>query len=261
MRKLMHVPTIRPRRDALVVAFGHWAAVLIGIGGVWWASTELLKQEVQESLIRTAEGAAAVVDGDLHRTITRPDQLDDDDYRRCIAPLRAIYGRIGDVKYLYTVVLDGNDVRFVLDTAAPGDNDGDGVEDRSAVWSVYDGDAPELLTALRAGRSIADAAPRRDEWGTFVSGYAPILDSAGRSVGVVGADMTADAYLGKLAAARRSVALGLLPAAALCISAGLVTYRLRQRAGRDAEQHLWYELALRRAKGIVQNCGAWGGGG
>ena len=83
----MHVPTIRPRRDALVVAFGHWAAALIGIGGVWWASTELLKQEVQESLIRTAEGAAAVVDGDLHRTITGPGQLDDDDYRRCIAPL------------------------------------------------------------------------------------------------------------------------------------------------------------------------------
>ena len=245
MRKLMHVPTIRPRRDALVVAFGHWAAALIGIGGVWWASTELLKQEVQESLIRTAEGAAAVVDGDLHRTITRPDQLDDDDYRRCIAPLRAIYGRLGDVKYLYTVVLDGNDVRFVLDTAPPGDNDGDGVQDRSAVWSVYDGDAPELLTALRAGRSIADAAPRRDEWGTFVSGYAPILDSAGRSVGVVGADMTADAYLGKLAAARRWTALGLLPAAALCISAGLVTYRLRQRARRDAD-------ALRRSNQLQE---------
>ena len=224
----MHVPAIRPRREAFLVAFSHLTAALIGIGGVWWTSTTL-KTEMQESLIRTAEGAAAVVDADLHRTITRPEQLDDADYSRCIAPLRAIFGRLSGVKFLYTVVLDGNDVRFVLDTAPPGDNDGDGVEDRSDVWSVYDADDPELRTALREGQATANAEPRSDEWGTFVSGYAPILDSAGRSVGVVGADMTADTYLGRLAAAKRWALLGLLPAAALSFSAGLVTYRFRQR--------------------------------
>ena len=42
---------------------------------------------------------------------------------------------------------------------------------------------PESRTALREGRSAANAEPHSDKWGTFVSGYAPILDSAGRSLG------------------------------------------------------------------------------
>ena len=240
MREPAQTSTIRPMREALLVAFGHLTAALIGIGGVWWTSTTQLKGEMQESLIHTAEGAAAVVDADLHRTITRPDQMDDDDYTRCIAPLRAIFGRLSGVKFLYTVVLDGNDVRFVLDTALPGDNDHDGVEDRSPAWSVYDAVDPELLTALREGRATANAEPHSDEWGTFVSGYAPIQDSAGRPVGVVGADMTAETYLGRLAVARRWALLGLLPAAALSFAAGLVTYRFRRRAQHDAN-------ALRRS--------------
>ncbi len=235
MREPAQTPTIRPRREAFVVALGHLTAALIGIGGLWWASTAQLKGEMQESLIHTAEGAAAVVDADLHRAITRPEQLDDDDYSRCIAPLRAIFGRLSGVKFLYTVVLDGNNVRFVLDPTLPGDNDGDGVEDRADLWSVYDEADAELVIALREGRSTANAEPHSDKWGTFVSGYAPILDSAGRSVGVVGADMTAETYLGRLAAARRWGLLGLLPAAALSLFAGLVTYRFRQRARSDAD--------------------------
>ena len=245
MREPAQAPTIRPRREALVVAFGHLTAALIGIGGVWWTSNTQLKEAMQESLIRTAEGAAAVVDAELHRTITRPEQLDDDDYTRCITPLRAMYGRLTGVKFLYTVVLDGNAVRFVLDTALPGDNDHDGVEDRSPVWSVYDAVDPELLTALREGRATANAEPHSDEWGTFVSGYAPILDSAGRSGGVVGADMTAETYLGHLATARRWALVGLLPAAALSLCAGLVTYRFRRRAQHDAN-------ALRRSNQLQE---------
>jgi hypothetical protein len=136
---------------------------LIGIGGIWWTSTTQLEEEMQESPIRTAEGAAAVVDADLHRTITTPEQMDDDDYRRCVALLRAIYARLGGVKYLYTVVLDGNDVLSGLDSALPGDDDGDGVEDRSDAWRVYDGADAEMRTALCEGRPTANPEPHFGE--------------------------------------------------------------------------------------------------
>jgi PAS domain S-box-containing protein len=244
MPRTTHRPTIRPVRDGLVAAFGHLMAALIGIVGLWWVSDAHLRIEMQESLIRVASAAAAVVDGNLHSSLNTPEQMDGEDYDRCIAPLRKIYTQLDGVKFLYTAILDGDTVRFVLDTAAPGDNDGDGVEDRSCLWSVYEEADDVLRTALREGRPIADNEPFADRWGTFISGYAPIRNGNGQVVGVVGADMAAETYLGHLAAARHWAVLGLLPAVVVSFLAGVVTYRLRQRAQRDAEERLRQERAL-----------------
>jgi diguanylate cyclase (GGDEF)-like protein/PAS domain S-box-containing protein len=248
MRKEGHSPSIRPALDAVAAALGALAAAVIGIGGVWWTTTSRLRVEMRESLIQVARAAAAVVDADLHRTITTPAQIDGDDYNRCIAPLRAIYARVVGVKYLYTVVLNGNDVRFVLDTAQPGDNDGDGVEDRSGVWEVYDDADPVMRAVLGGGPAAATDTPYTDKWGTFFTACAPLVDSSGREAGAVGVDMTADTFLAHLAATRRSALLGLVPAVVLCLSAGLVTYRLRRRTLCEADQRRRQEEALRESE-------------
>ena len=248
MRRNTPTTPVRPWRDATLAGLGHLTSALIGIVGLWHVSHLHLRAEMREALTNVATAAAAVVDGDLHRTLTSRTQMDGQDYKRCIAPLRSIYATVKGVKFIYTVVLDGDQVRFVLDTAAAGDNDGDGVEDRSELWSKYDDADEAMLTALHENRPLVDSDPRTDKWGSFVSAYAPIHDSAGRTVGIVGVDMAAADYLSHLAAARRWALLGLLPALALSLSAAVVTYKLTSRARRDShvQQAQAEELAAYR---------------
>ena len=119
-------------------------------------------------------------------------------------PLRRFRDAIPDVKFVYTVVRDGDQVRFVLDAAEPGDHDGDGVEDRSGIWELYDdADASMYRRARRPARPGGEPAtterPYSDRWGTFMSGYAPFFDAAGHEAGVVGVDVDANVYVARLA--------------------------------------------------------------
>ncbi|MBI4950921.1 MAG: HAMP domain-containing protein [Myxococcales bacterium] len=51
--------------------------------------------------------------------------------------------------------------------------------------------APRLAETMRTARPQVESAVYTDEWGTVLSGYAPIVDPGGRAVAVLGADITA----------------------------------------------------------------------
>lgn len=64
-----------------------------------------------------------------------------------------------------------------------GDSDS---EDPAAIGEVYKETTPELLRALD-GEACGDQYVSSDEWGNFISGYAPIMED-GKTVGIVGVD-------------------------------------------------------------------------
>jgi hypothetical protein len=139
---------------------------------------------IQNELSQRARGLAALIDGDLHRTINDPNQEDGDDYQRCIAPLRRVLASSNGLRFVYTAVLKDGRVHLVLDATPRGDADHDGVEDHSNIMEKYDSPDAEMLIALREGRATANAAPHRDKRGALLSGYAPFYDSAGRQVDI-----------------------------------------------------------------------------
>jgi PAS domain S-box-containing protein len=204
-----------------------------------------LHQECRAGLVRAALSAAAVVDGDIHRTLVSPEQEDTDAYRRAVDPLRRILRNRPDIRFLYTMVLHTNRTYIVLDATPPGDADRDGIEDHSPIMQPYDTPAPELLDALRTGRAQADRIPVRDPWGTYLSGYAPFHDSAGRQVGVVGVDLRIGALDARLATMRRALGFGFLIAAAVALLSGLGAGWLRYRALASESRHAVMAEALR----------------
>jgi len=71
---------------------------------------------------------------------------------------------------------------FILDIANLSSDEDD--------WSFqyeYDDAPPEILETYRTGNKIL-AEPYTDQWGTFQSMYAPIVDSSGKTTGVLGVD-------------------------------------------------------------------------
>jgi diguanylate cyclase (GGDEF)-like protein/PAS domain S-box-containing protein len=219
--------------EAILMALACMATVSAGVAGVLTSAEAGIRDNYQHYLSGLALAAAQQVDAGLHASIHDARQIDGPEYVAAVTPLRRFRDAIPDVRFVYTVVRDGADVRFVLDAAEPGDLDGDGVEDRSGVWELYeDADAAMHVALGRhgvAGVPQSTDQPYSDRWGTFMSGYAPFFDASGREAGVVGVDVEADVYVARLASARRQALLGLLPAIGLILALSFAFYRIRLR--------------------------------
>ena len=127
----------RDRRRALLEALAVGLAVSVAVGaaiiGLWHSATTTVRENYREYLVQLATAAAVQVDPVAHAAIRRPEQDNGPEYRAAVEPLQRMRTAIPAIRYMYTLILDGASVRFVLDAAEPGDHDGDGVEDHSAV--------------------------------------------------------------------------------------------------------------------------------
>gem|GEM_PF-724816 len=239
---------IRPAHSAAVTGATVLLAAALGMLVVWQACMAYVKDQTRRSLIELAQAAAAQVDVDLHRTLRSPSQQDSPEYERAVAPLRRLLQNTPALKYVYTVILVDNQVRFVLDAAPPGDADGDGRDDQAKLMEPYPQADARMREALRNCVATATDEPCSDAWGSFMSGYAPLLDAQGRLEGVLGVDITTDTYLARLAGARRAALWGLVPAFLASFLVGLVTYRRQIHAQALLTHGLRQEQALRESQ-------------
>ncbi|MCC7290783.1 MAG: response regulator [Phycisphaerales bacterium] len=201
---------------------------MVSIAAVYRSASHAFDEEVHAGLMNFAHAAAALVDGDAHRTLVSPEQEATPAYEAAVEPLRKVLSQASDLRFLYTVVLVQDQVYFVLDATPPGDADDDGVEDHSALMDPYEDADPDMLAALRDGEARVTAEPYSDAWGTFISAFVPLRDSGGRQVGVLGADITLARYEARLGELRRAAILGLIPAAIVSTVLGLGVYSLRR---------------------------------
>jgi PAS domain S-box-containing protein len=217
--------------------------------GLWAATRATIKDNMQEELVRLAGAAASVVDAEQHEKIVAPEMIDGPEYRRAVEPLRAMAKNIPGLRYVYTVILDGETPRFVLDAADPGDHDGDGVEDRSDILEAYQNPEPAIFVALGAGGTpgiaISTGEPYTDKWGSFVTGYAPFRDAEGRQVGVVGVDFDASTFLARLSLARNRALISTIPAILMALCAAIGVFLLRVRMLRNVRELGARELRFR----------------
>jgi diguanylate cyclase (GGDEF)-like protein len=225
--------------------------VAAGIFGLLVTSRTAAYQGFRHYLVSLAEAASTMVDPVLQNEIRRPEQLNNADYARAVEPLRRLRRAVPDIHYVYTFTLDGRDVRFVLDAADPGAKSVGGVSDQSGVWEIYEHRSPAMMLALGDGHGpgVASATTEQvtDEWGTFMTGFAPIFDAGSHQIGVVGVDVDASVFLGRLKAARNRAFLGLIPAGILIALLGWVFYRIRLRSLADVAAREAMEAALLEA--------------
>lgn len=222
--------THHPLRDACIAFVVVAGAAALASITLYACAARALREELQANLRATASAAARLVDVPLHATVTSPSQESSAEYELLVAPLRKVLEGSGQMKFIYTCVLRGNDVLFVLDPTPAGDFDGDGVDDKSHVMESYPEASEELRMALRAGVATNDREPYADRWGTFISGYAPFFASDGSVAGIVGVDLEAESYVAHLAAMRRAGLAGGAAALVAAIIVAALTWWLRRDA-------------------------------
>jgi PAS domain S-box-containing protein len=220
----------RALNEAVLIGMGGLLVIGVGLFGLWISATNSIRENFRHGLVTLARVAAEHIDPTLHAQLHDPADRNGLPYNRAIAPLIRMRDASADIQDIYTMVLDRNAIRFVLDTGPP--QNYVGKDNQADVWELYTETDPFLFAVLR-GEVVGDEAsakePFTDASGSFMTAWAPILDAEHHQVGVTGVAVNAKVYVARLAAARRWALLGVLPSALLLIALAVFYYRLRLR--------------------------------
>lgn len=160
----------------------------------------LVEQAVNEKEFRSfmqgiAKVSALLVDGDLHQTFTRQEQHVTEAYKQATAKLAEAVKSDSRIKYIYTFIGKGNSLYYILDPSEPEDFDHDGKPDYETPLMLEEDEAPGLMRkAWEAQRAMVEEEPSPSLWGPLITAYAPIFNSKGERVAVLGMDVTASDY-------------------------------------------------------------------
>ncbi len=164
--------------------------------------------EQRERLLGLASVFAAETEALGHARIGLDTPADDSRYLRLVDRQRRWVGRnpeIADV-YTYRLLADGS-IGFIVDSETDYDRNGDyagELEGRTAIGERYL-DATREMRAALAGEATVEAAPNTDDWGIWVTAFAPLHDARGAVEGALGVDFAADDWIADQTAERMHV--------------------------------------------------------
>ncbi|PKN92514.1 MAG: hypothetical protein CVU44_15380 [Chloroflexi bacterium HGW-Chloroflexi-6] len=167
--------------------------------------TGLAMDNLRSDLLATAQTAASGIDGDAHQALFESGQIDDATYTQIADYMRIIKKTNPQASGVYTYLQlpdKPDQVQLVVSAALPPGAVAAPVtaQGKAGECEVPSYNRPEL------GQDYTDISPTMvagiqtpgveselwsDEFGVWLSGYAPILNSKGETVGAVGVDMCA----------------------------------------------------------------------
>ena len=180
----MKLPPIRFRYSTKLF-LSHLLAVFLVSGSVgtffYVRAMDNLMRSLQSRLQNSAALLSETLDArdlDVVRTATDVDQAA---YRDALEKVRRVRRTNPDIAFLYVMRrADDGAVQFVVDS--------DETEAQALPGKVYDDVVPGMLAGFH--QPVVDDELYEDEWGVFLSGYAPLRNGEGRYL--VGIDMRAD---------------------------------------------------------------------
>jgi PAS domain S-box-containing protein len=216
--------------------------LLVTVITIYSISTETqkaLKDGVRDKLMAVASATASQIDGDAFSLLSAGEE-GTQDFIHIRDQLHQIEQATPDIRFIYTLRKNGDIAEFVVD----GDY---GYPDNAPmIGQAYPEAEPELFMGFIS--PSADNEFTTDEWGTVLSGFAPIRDHAGNIVGIVGVDMDSSIVLAELNYLNQILYLiGII----VVISAVVVYIIIERRRGIDEqkveESEKKYRLLFERA--------------
>ncbi|HEX4972616.1 MAG TPA: ATP-binding protein, partial [Steroidobacteraceae bacterium] len=229
------------------------AIASLGLFYTWHAAREGQLRAIQSELLQLARVAATQVDGDAHRTMKSNAQAGSPEHLKLLQPLVAFHKATADVIYVYTAILQGEQIYFVLGTdylyrAVQDDLPPD------PIMEPYNTADPALRHALEFHEPAVNDHPVQEALRSYMSAYAPFFDSKGEFAGVVGIDMWVHHFDARLAVIRRAGLTAFAAVTLLSLLAGYMTFRLSRavRRARRRDRIVRRKLAHAKSQAEVQ---------
>lgn len=219
---------LRPLVEAIFTCVVLMCFALSTIYLVYETSLRAYRQEVDENLIRLAYAAASSLDVQLHESIREPSQQNSPEYQQAVSPLKKMLAQTPGITYIYTGILRDNKVYFVLDAAEPGDADGDGRDDQAKIMEEYEDFEPIMADVFLTSTPACSPEPYEDEWGVFITGYAPLRNSEGQTVAIVGVDIDAKMFIERMSRITQAAWTACIPAMVTSLILGTIVFFWRR---------------------------------
>ncbi|MGA2142125.1 MAG: adenylate/guanylate cyclase domain-containing protein [Brevinematales bacterium] len=147
---------------------------------------DLIHRSVEERLHDDISIGAMQIDGDLHSKLLRPSDENSPVYMKVKHTLQSISNRGIGIRDVYTMrKLDNGSIVFVVDAEYD-------PKEMSHIGDVYTNATAELLASFEKPYKVhVEKKFSTDQWGTWLSSYAPILTKDGRLDGILGIDVSA----------------------------------------------------------------------
>ncbi|MBN1525213.1 MAG: adenylate/guanylate cyclase domain-containing protein [Spirochaetales bacterium] len=146
----------------------------------------IMRDDLRKQMHNTVGVGSLLIDGDDHYSLVSPDQETSAAYKKIQKSLQEIRAMSLDIQYVYTM-RKNSDGKFIFVVDAEDDE-----EEKSHIGEVYDDPTPTMFEVFEAGDKVmVEYDFATDQWGTWLSGFAPIYKSDGTMDGILGIDMSA----------------------------------------------------------------------
>ncbi|MFO0388322.1 MAG: response regulator [Alphaproteobacteria bacterium] len=224
MHRLTNTTSSTPKQLAVTI----FCSVFVCASIIAYLNYSHLKEIIQHELQSIVSIASKITDGDLHETITSPAQKNDHAYRHLQEHYQQILAANPQISYIYTLIQKDDKLYFITDTqqsenAASADHSTR--TSTAEIMEEYPDATPTLWDAMRTQSTRVEENTYTDEWGEFLSAYAPIYNSKKEFVGIIGADIYADHFK----ATMRKIWIGLILSVSFAGSLATTVFFLMHR--------------------------------
>ena len=202
---------------------------------------QVMEDQLKDKLRDTAAAASMQFDGKSIEHIQSGATLGNStELRETVSKLQSLRDNITNIRFAYIMRHTKNPMQlaFVAEadmglTTAQLDTNKNGIVDPDEVPSnpgeLYDISAVPALQERAFLRPSTDEKITKDQWGSTISGYAPIKDGKGQVVAILGIDMSADDFIALTRNAFSPIALLLSALAILSVSGGILVFLWKRR--------------------------------
>jgi len=160
-------------RMVLITVVISMAILTIGINVVFSNVFSKIRVDVESS----ANEAVKFIDVQKLEAVLKNKSMDSQEYKEIQSEL-INFKSSQEVKYVYTMMKqDSNNIQFLVDGT---------LQDPSKLGEKYD--AEKAILGAFNGETVSNDKPVTDKYGTFISAFAPIKNSSGKIIAIVGVD-------------------------------------------------------------------------
>jgi len=147
----------------------------------------IIMQTIRENLYIAVGIGAQQIDGDVHSKIRNSDDENSEEYKSIFQQLDKIRRINPDIKNVYTIRQNASSSAVFIVDADPK------IKERARIGHRVIQLTPAIREAFAfRNRIVVENTFFSDEWGTFVSGFAPFYNAAGTFEGLLGIDVMAE---------------------------------------------------------------------
>lgn len=179
--------SLKVHHKLAIVLFFFAATASAAIAIVFYeTASKRVHQDIRQRLGDIVSVARSAIDVQAHDSLKGPDMEGSEEYLRVRKALQRVRDASSDIHFIYTMRKGpGGEIMFVVDAE----------EDPAQIAHL--GDIYDDASAFLASRfnTLTEPAVEKntytDEWGTWLSGYAPFMRADGTRAGVLGVDISA----------------------------------------------------------------------